>query len=469
MSAKRPAQRCPICRALQPLEATRCNNCGAALNGIPSTGPDGAPRVLPTKPQPRNQPNTPKRPVQPLGGSVAGDWEDGDSDLHEGTLPGLTVRTILLGMATVIVIGFIGLLLGVQAGVISFDPTRTPLPTSTPTDIPTLAVAVNGTQPTIPPTNTKPSIPTVMPTLDLPTVTLAPPTPTITPTQGPCMQTAGKNDTVYGMAARCGHKHLSIVALIVQNNALKDANSLQEGQTLEIPWPTPTGGAPEEGDAAAKSGDAASGEDGVAVEQLPPGVQWYTVIENDTAISIAYQHQMTMKALRDLNPEIQFLQCDFSVPSGGPACTLRPMIGIGQKLRVAVPQPTPTMSPTYTGSETATPTGTATFNALFSQSPDNNMLYESSELPALRWVASAQLDPTEVYLVTIRDLTTGAVYTATTKELSFQVPLDWQPTDGTPHKFEWVVAVATQSEGGSPEASTLTTEARTFTWHSKSQ
>jgi hypothetical protein len=95
------------------------------------------------------------------------------------------------------------------------------------------------------------------------------------------------------------------------------------------------------------------------------------------------------------------------------------------------------------------------------------MLFESSELPTLRWVASGQLASNEVYLVTVRNTTTGTTYTATTREMSFQLLAEWQPTDGKRHVFEWSVAVARTGESGTPTPTAFTTETRTFTWQGR--
>jgi len=252
-------------------------------------------------------------------------------------------------------------------------------------------------------------------------------------------------------------------------NGMKDANSLKEGQVLEIPWPTPTGGAPAPDNAGGPLGSTpGAGTPSVLAEPtLPPGVTWYTVKKGDTAISIAVNASTDLKTMRDLNPEIQFLQCDFSIKTGGPSCLLRPPLGIGQRVRVPAVQPTVTPTPTFGGQAVGGPTGTATFNAPYSQSPETNMLYESSELPTLRWVASGQLNQNQVYLVTLIDKTLNQTRTTTTRDLSFALPSDWQPHDGRPHRFEWSVAVATLNQTGTPVPSALSTEVRTFTWHSK--
>jgi LysM repeat protein len=460
-ASKEPVQQCPICQAQQPLEATRCALCGAALNGIPV-----ATVSLSGKPALRRRSKT------ALEGPIRADWDEGDSDLYEGVLPSIPLRGILVIVVTVAVIAGIAFFVVTQvAGTSNDGSTAAMLPTLTatssrPTDVPTAGAAAPLF--TVPPTNTKiPASVIEAPTLALPTVTPAPATPTITPTRGPCMQKVKKGDTVYGLAARCGHRDLAIVDVILELNNMKDATQLQVGQVLEIPWPTPTGGPPaQSGNASGTPGAANAGATSVG-PTLPPGVMWYTVKKGDTAVSIAYKYHTTMKILRDLNPEIQFLQCDFGLPGGGPACTLKPMLGEGQSLRVPAPTPTPTLSPTLTGSETATPTATATFNAPFSQSPSDNMLFESSEVPTLRWVASGELNPNEVYLITVRDMTASVTYIGTTRELSFQLPTDWQPTDGKRHVFEWSVAVALKNDSGTPTPTAFTTETRTFTWMSR--
>ncbi len=445
-ASKSPVQQCPICRAYEPLEAIRCAECGAALTGIPISGSNGQPKVRRTT-----------RP--PLEGAVSTAWEDGETDLYEGALPPIPLQGVLVIMVALVVVAGIAFLVATRvAGSSPFQEAQTPAlaVASGPTDVPT----VGAPQRTLPPTNTKM---VVLPTLALATVTPAPPTPTITPTRGPCIQKARKGDTIYGMAVRCGHHDLAVVDTILELNNMKDAAQLQVGQTVEIPWPTPTGGAvAPEGDTTGTPGPAANIE-----PTLPVGVIWYKVRKGDTAVGIAYQAHTTMKVLRDLNPEIRFLQCDYSVPSGGPACTLNPMLAEGQRLRIPAPEATATLPPTLTGSETALPTATATFNAPYSQSPSDNMLFESAELPTLRWVASGELAPNEVYLVTVVNTTTGVIYTATTRDLSFQIPAEWQPTDGKRHVFQWSVAVARNGDAGTPTPSAFTTETRSFTWQGR--
>jgi len=446
--SKSAVQQCPICRAQQPLEATRCGLCGAALNGIPVAAAQGTARRK-------------MRSKTPLEGPVAARWDEGETDLYEGALPSLSLQGLLVIVVTLAIVGGAGLFVTTRL-IERSRPTPTALPTLT-----VVAAAQSGAAPsaTLPPTNTKVAVPP--PTLDLATVTPAPPTPSITPTKGPCLQKVKPGDTVYGLAARCGHKDMAVVDVILEANNLKSASQLQIGQTLEIPWPTPTGAPPGQGDSTPGTPGAAAALN--AEPTLLPGVGWYVVKKGDTASAIVYKFNTNIKTLRDLNPEIEFLQCDFGLPTGGPACTLRPMLGEGQRVRVPAPTPTPSLPPTLTGSETATPTPTATFNAPFSQSPDDNMLFIDTEIPTLRWVASGQLGPNEVYLVTVRNRDTNTTYQATTRELALQLPAEWQPTDGKRHVFEWSVAVASVGDNKTPVPSNFTTETRTFTWQGRQE
>ncbi len=446
--SKSAVQQCPICRAQQPLEATRCGQCGATLNGVPVAAAQGAAHRK-------------TRSKTPLEGPVVARWDEGETDLYEGSLPSLSLQGLLVIVVTLAILGGGGIFAATRL----VERSR-----PTPTEEPTLTATTDGrsaaaSQATIPPTNTKLAVPP--PTLALATVTPAPPTPSITLTKGPCRQKVKPGDTVYGLASRCGHKDLAIVEKILELNNMKDAAQLQIGQTLEIPWPTPTGGPQNQPD----NTPGTPGAD-VALNTEPtllPGVGWYTVKKGDTASSIVFKFNTNIKTLRDLNPEIQFLQCDFGLPTGGPACTLRPVLGEGQRVRIPAPPPTPSLPPTLTGSETATATPTATFNAPFSQSPDDNMLFMNTELPTLRWVASGQLGPSEVYLVTVRNRDTNTTYQATTRELALQLPAEWQPIDGKRHVFEWLVAVASVGDNKTPVPSSFTTETRTFTWQGRQE
>src|SRR5258708_39863366 len=103
--SKSPVQQCPICRAYQPLEATRCSNCGAALTGIPVEG------VTINRGKPRRASSRPT-----LGGPTGRSWGEGPADLHEGMVPGLPRRLITFAVAFIGLATIGAFFSGVQTG-----------------------------------------------------------------------------------------------------------------------------------------------------------------------------------------------------------------------------------------------------------------------------------------------------------------------------------------------------------------
>lgn len=446
--AKTAAQQCPICGTRFHVEAIRCTQCGATLTGAPEY------RVEST--QPIRVPGA--KPDLALDAPASSRWDQGEADLYEGMLPASPSQLLLIGAVLIAVLIGVGGFVLLQSGYFTQPPTE-------PTQV---AMMGDGTPSPTPrrvrsvPTNTKAPAVAIIPTINLPTVTPAPPTATITPTRGPCLQTAQQGDTLYGMAARCGHVHLEVIEIILRLNSLTSANALQIGQELQIPWPTPTG------DAAAQGGDVATevgAVPGLAEPTLPPGLRWYTVTSGETALSIVFDLNITMKILKDLNPEVRFEQCDFSSPAGGPNCSV--LIFEGQRLRVPAPQPTATVPPTLTGSETPPPLPSPTQNVPVGLAPDDRMLFESVDVPTLRWLATGTLSGAEVFLVIVVDQTTGVTYTATTRDFSFQLPLEWQPKDDRVHTFQWRIAIASVGSSQTPVPTAYSTETRTFTWRGK--
>lgn len=82
----------------------------------------------------------------------------------------------------------------------------------------------------------------------------------------------------------------------------------------------------------------------------------------------------------------------------------------------------------------------------------------------LRWVATGSIGEGQAYLVTVRDLTANQNYSATTQDLSYILPTDWQATDGKRHDYEWQVAVIDVAQ---PEQPYYVTESRLFTWQGR--
>jgi hypothetical protein len=325
---------------------------------------------------------------------------------------------------------------------------------------------------------------TPRPTIFMATVTIGPPTitaspsPTITPTQGPCTQVVQPGDDLFSIIYRCGHRNFeTIVDVVVELNKLPDASRIQEGQTIEVPWPTPTVDpnaipteTPTPGEGAAltdgvsvadANADAASimGVRLVPTETLQPGVTWHTVVKDENIITIAVEYGATLRILSELNPEITFSQCDFGLGTGGENCVVQ--LFEGQHVRVPAPTPTPTIQPSPNGSETPTPTATATFNAPTALSPSNRAFFTKDALVTLRWVATGSLGPGQAYLVRVTDETANKSYEATSQDLFFIIPPEWHGQESDRHDYTWTVSMI---DTASPDKPYYTTETRMFTW-----
>lgn len=472
MSEVKPTQQCTICGAIQPLSARTCTICGARLAGQPTPS-----RAMP--PVARQVDRTSRPRFDPA---------EGDDDLYASDLTGRMWRLALI-------IGIVlALLLGIGIGVVISRMSND----SKGDDLEVFADQEAGTvQPTIPPTATLrqavASTPTVsitrQPTLAFATITPMPPSPTETPTPGPCMQTAQEGDTIYGMAIRCGHQDMAVVDLILELNDMDSPTELQLGQTLEIPWPTPTPGGEatqppvDESGGEPVSGETSSSEgtpvvllnefgtpDALATYQmmeptLRPGQAWHVVQSGETIITIAVLYDAGLETLSQINPEIPFLQCDYGSPTGGPNCAV--MLYEGQRVRVPVPLPTQTYTPTPIGTLTPTPTATATFNAPYLLTPDDGAHFNADEIVTLRWGGTGTLATNERYVVRVRDTTAGQEYVATTAEMAYILPGGWQPADRNCHTFEWTISVATVDAQNTIQNEDHKVGPREFTWDSR--
>jgi LysM repeat protein len=470
MSEKKPFQQCPICGAVQPLSTRKCSICGAVLPGE----------------------LTPVVSVPPVGEGAAKDPRAhydpavGDDDLYVGDLPGRMWRLVLVGCAGVALV--FGLGIGLVASRMIWDGHQgnggarvENIPAGSATAPPTATLrGALFVAPTAVATRAMP--------LGLATVTPAPPTPTDTPTPGPCYQTAQTGDTVFGMAIRCGHRDMAIVDTILEINHMKSPQELQVGQTLEIPWPTPTPGGEPTGETSTTAGTGGGGAlpateaapqvsvnefgtpDMLATYQtaeptLRPGQAWHTVQSGETILSIAIDYDTTIEVLSQINPEIPFLQCDYGSPSGGPNCSV--MLTIGQRVRVPVPLPTMTPTPSPAGTLTPTPSATPTFNAPYLLSPPDNAHFRADEMVTLRWGGTGTLAAEERYVVRVRDLGTGEVYMAAITDTTYILPGGWQPSDGNRHTFEWTISVARVDAQYNILSEEHATDPRRFTWDSR--
>lgn len=442
-----PYKICPNCGQTAPPGAVYCSNCGTLLAD--------------------------SRASRSRTGRAAGgyDLRYGETDLMEGD-----VRTSrLLSVAALLSLGLIAVCAGiviavaVVAGSDGAAATQAAL-----TSMPTPANANIGFV-----TNTP------RPTLDLPTVTPAPPSPTPTETPGPCVAVVQAGDGLIGLASRCGHQSLDVIPVILELNGLSAAENIQVGQQILIPWPTPTidpsapTPTPVGGSISSRSGvDLVLAESvdasvaalptepptptAVPTDSLPPGVAWHIVQPNENMISIAFMYNTNAETLAQLNPEIAFSQCDFSLDTGGPRCTV--LLGQGQRVRVPAPTPTPTLSPTLSGSETPTPTATPTFNAPNAISPPDRALFAVDDIITLRWITTGELGANDRYRVQVRDVTSGQDFSADTTDLLFIIPNSWQGTDGRLHEYEWSVSVIDER---SPDTPIFTTTTRSFSWQGR--
>jgi hypothetical protein len=192
------------------------------------------------------------------------------------------------------------------------------------------------------------------------------------------------------------------------------------------------------------------------------------VQRDESMVSIMYLYNTQAEVLAQLNPEIPFSQCDFSLETGGPACTV--FLSIGQQIRVPVPSPTPTLTPTLSGSETATPLPTATFNAPSILSPGDRVLFTRDQFITLRWIGSGTLGPSETYRIDVRNLTTDQRYSADTINLSFIVPVEWQNAGPERHDYEWSVSVVRLGQAAGDRDTVLyQTPARIFSWEGRGE
>lgn len=413
------------------------------------------------------------------------DPAEGDDDLYAGDLSGsLWRRFLVIGVIVGIALGVgIGLIIGQITGNGDGSDSRAELQIGTPGGTASPGSPSTAAQPAFSPTPQA----TASPTIALATVTPAPPTPTDTPTPGPCMQTAQEGDTVYGMAIRCGHQDMSVVDMILEMNGMDSAEQLQLGQTLEIPWPTPTPGGEPPTEAAPETGSDGEGVETSALDTtvminefgtpdvlatyqlaeptLRPGQAWHTIQAGETILSIAVQYETTVETLSQINPEVPFLQCDYGMASGGANCSV--MLYEGQRLRVPVPLPTETPTPTPVGTLTPTPTITPTFNAPYLTLPEDGAHFNADQMVTLRWGSTGTLAENERYIVRVRDLDTGEEYVAPVQDTMYVLPGGWQPEDRDRHTFEWTISTGIVDDQYNILNEEHFTDPRRFTWDSR--
>ncbi|MCA0452987.1 MAG: LysM domain-containing protein [Chloroflexi bacterium] len=304
------------------------------------------------------------------------------------------------------------------------EATLTLTPSLTLVDQPVEQVAVSSSTPT--------------PTAEPPTLTPLP-----SPTSGPYEYTIQAGDTLGYIVGTFGYQDLSIGPGSIIDEVVRLNDSIQSADILPGPGTvilvprqtaTPT---PENVETAV----AVEATSAASVPNIPEfeTLDEYIVQPDDTIVAIAQLYNTTLGVLFSLNPDLDgIFSCDPQIPSGGPNCNVN--INVGQIIQVPAPTPTPTLSPTPSGNETATPTPTLPAPVVIFP-PENASV--GAGVFSLQWVGVGVLQPDEVYLIQVTDLTLNTIaLQAATRNTSFVLPESLIPTDGQPHSFSWMVWVA---------------------------
>jgi hypothetical protein len=329
---------------------------------------------------------------------------------------------------------------------------NTPTPESLVT--PTLEGATATVTITPTPSRTLPPVPI----LESPTATYTPgpPTATFTPTEtpGPIEHTIKQGETLGYIIQLYGYTNLGVIDQIVAMNAnVPSADRLPgEGSVILIPRPTIT---------PTPEGFIPSPTPPNALDSLPSEttITDHAVRSGETIVGIADQFETTLAILDQLNPELLFLNCDFSNPSGGPECNVP--LSVDQIIKVPAPTLTPTLSPTPSGSET--PTATPTYAAPLMIFPPEGAVAQGQSI-RFQWVSIGVLPSDYVYLVEVEDTTTGKTYFNVTRETTEDVSGEIVPADGQSHAMRWRIRIGTLTENGTYRALSADTPWRTFQW-----
>jgi hypothetical protein len=259
-------------------------------------------------------------------------------------------------------------------------------------------------------------------------------------------------------------------------NNITNANAIQAGLQVVIPWPTPTldpNAIPTETPLPDGTQSTSTGftlDESILAfaptptPTLPPGVMFHEVRPNDNLLIITDLYGIDIKVFSELNPEMDFSRCDLSSAFGGPSCIIT--LSIGQAVRVPAPLPTPTLTPTRDPNATATPTATATFNKPEALSPPDRQFFSANQLITLRWLPTGTLASHERYRVDVEDATSGIVYTALTRDIFFVIPPEWRGQIETRHEYFWTVGVVAEAD---PETIVFPSTPRIFVWQGRSE
>ncbi len=318
------------------------------------------------------------------------------------------------------------------------QPTATarPVASATQTSLPRPTVAPPPTQDFVAPTAPVP----VAPRTNTPSPTV-PPSPSPSPAFFEYEVQA--DDTLMGIIQVFGYGYQLEVAQAVVglNDSVFSIDFLPVGQTIRIPRPTAT--ATPAGAEATVELLATIGIDSATDLQTDTSLGCHTVVANDNMVSIAERYNTTLEILSDLNSDLNWSGCNFTLLAGGEDCV--PILNIGACIQVPKPTPLPTRFPTPTGLETPTPTATKHAPRLLYPLEGERII--SREL-VLQWVGVSGLSEADVYLVELQNQTNASDHRQRTRANSYRVPVAFAPHDGEIHNLQWRVSVARQNEAG---------------------
>ncbi|NCP86490.1 MAG: hypothetical protein CO094_10630 [Anaerolineae bacterium CG_4_9_14_3_um_filter_57_17] len=264
-----------------------------------------------------------------------------------------------------------------------------------------LAAAGNGATATVTVTPTLTATPTEFFT--------ATPAPTAT-TQPPQEYTVASGDNCLSIAVAFG---VSAQSIIVLNNLPVACNTLDIGQKLKVPYPTPT-----------PLPQATNTLEPAAATLQACDKVYYTVQANDTLSSIASNYAVPMDAIKAYN----------GLPTDQVYLDMKIIIPLCERAATPGPSPTPTIPPPYPAANLLLP-------------PDGASFTLANDSITLQWASIGTLRDHEAYQVTVEDVTDGqgrrkVEYVTDTK---FIVPGSFRPTDSLPHVFRWWVTTVRQN------------------------
>ncbi|MYA92808.1 MAG: LysM peptidoglycan-binding domain-containing protein, partial [Chloroflexi bacterium] len=249
-------------------------------------------------------------------------------------------------------------------------------------------------------------------------------------------------DTLMGIIQVFGYGYqLEVAQEVVRlNDSVFSIDFVPVGQVIRIPRPTATA-TPVGAQATAELLETI-GIDSATGLEAGAALGCHTVVANDTMVSIAERYNTTLEILSDLNSDLNWSGCNFTLLAGGEDCV--PILKLGACIQVPQPTPTSTRFPTPTGLETPTPTATKLAPRLLY--PAEGEQVNARQL-VLQWLGLSGLREGDVYLVELQNQTTGGEHRQRTSANSYRVPVAFAPR-GEVHTLQWRVSLARQNEAG---------------------